>query len=49
MHIVCYNYPKELFKNEYDILFDDCESIRKDWGAGAYAPENILKILAEWA
>lgn len=55
MHIVCYNYPKELFKNEYDILFDDCESIRKDWGDGAYAPESILKVLgiltelAEWA
>lgn len=45
MHIVCYNYPKELFKRENDILFDDCESIRKNWGAGAYAPAEIMEIL----
>lgn len=55
MHIVCYNYPKELFKRDNDILFDDCENIRNDWGVGAYAPEDIfailksLKNIADWA
>ena len=47
MHIVCYNYPKELFKHrDDDILFDDCGTIRDDWGSGAYTPADILPILS---
>ena len=45
MHIVCYNYPKELFKNEYDILFDDEAKNRLDWGFGAYTPDEIFTVL----
>lgn len=45
MHIVCYGYPKELFKNEGDILFDDEAKNRLDWGFGAYTPEEIFTVL----
>lgn len=45
MHIVCYGYPKELFKNEGDILFDDEAKNRLDWGSGAYTPDEIFTVL----
>lgn len=45
MHIVCYGYPKELFKNEGDILFDDEAKNRLDWGFGAYTPDEIFTVL----
>ena len=45
MHIVCYGYPKELFKAQGDILFDDCAEIRSEWGEGAYTPHEIMNIL----
>ena len=43
--IVPYNYPKELFGGENDILFDDSETIRKDWHGKAYSPDRIMEIL----
>ena len=43
--IVPYNYPKELFGGENDILFDDCEVVRNDWHGEAFSPEYIMEIL----
>lgn len=49
IHIVPYGYPKELFATDEDILFDDCEAVRKDWTGTAYTPEKIFEILRKRA
>ena len=49
IHIVPYGYPKELFATDGDILFDDCEAVRKDWTGEAYTPEKIFEILRKRA
>lgn len=46
IEIVPYGYNKNNFaKNIEDILFDDEENNRKNWGGKAYDVKNILKIL----
>jgi hypothetical protein len=47
IHIVPYGYPKELFATDGDILFDDCEAVRRDWTGEAYTPEVIFEILRD--
>ena len=48
IHITKYGVPKESFKvNENDILFDDNNGIRDDWGVNAYPPESIFDVLKE--
>ena len=43
--IVPYGTPKSTLGSGY--LFDDNESIRNEWGAGAYEPSEILTALRE--
>jgi hypothetical protein len=44
--IVPNGMPKEWFKqNEDDILFDDEEKNRENWGGDAYEPNMIIKVL----
>lgn len=46
IHITEYGIPKQSFKNsDHDILFDDNESIRNDWGNESYEPSEILSVL----
>lgn len=46
IHIVNYGTAKEQFKqNANDILFDDEERNRINWGASAYDVHNIIEIL----
>ena len=44
--IVPNGMPKEWFKqSEDDILFDDEEKNRENWGGDAYEPDMIIKVL----
>ena len=44
--IVPNGMPKEWFKqNDDDILFDDEEKNRENWGGDAYEPDMIIKVL----
>lgn len=43
--IVPYGTPKSNYARENDILFDDEEKNRIEWGSRAYAPEMIFPIL----
>ena len=46
IHITEYGIPKQSFKNsDDDILFDDNEAIRNDWGNESYEPAEIISIL----
>lgn len=46
INIVPYGTEKDTFRHsENDILFDDEEHNRKNWGGVAYNVDNILKIL----
>lgn len=45
MYFVHYGVPKENFKEDGDILFDDVGEIREAWGDGAYSPDEIFSIL----
>lgn len=48
IEICHYGTPKEIFKkSEHDILFDDVEQIRKDWGNNGLPPEKILETLRQ--
>lgn len=48
IHIVSYGTPKEQFMlTSNDILFDDEERNRINWGGRAYTPDNIIKVLKE--
>lgn len=49
IHITVYGLPKEIFKSDGDILFDDNENVRAEWGEGAYSPEEIFEILRKGA
>lgn len=49
IHITVYGLPKEIFKSDGDILFDDNENVRAKWGEGAYTPEEIFEILRKGA
>lgn len=41
--IISYGMPKSHYGK--GILFDDDETVRKEWGEGAFAPEDMWKIL----
>ena len=43
--ITAYGVPKQNYATDEDILFDDNDSIRADWGKNAYLPEEIMNIL----
>lgn len=43
--IVEYGIPKECGRS--GILFDDLDENRQAWGAGAYSPDEIIKVLKE--
>lgn len=43
IHIIPYGTPKQ--KGREGILFDDEELNRKMWGANAYEPQDIVKVL----
>ena len=46
IHIVEYGTPKSSFKeSEFDILFDDEERNREEWGKSSYCPGDIIDIL----
>lgn len=46
IHIVKYGTNKDLFRHtDKDLIFDDEEKNRKDWGGEAYDVNNILEIL----
>ena len=46
--IVEYGTAKSTFKNtQFDILFDDEEPNRNDWGETAYEPHQIFEVLKE--
>lgn len=46
IYITEYGIPKQSFKNsDDDILFDDNETIRNDWGNESYEPSEILSVL----
>lgn len=46
IHITEYGIPKQSFKNsDDDILFDDNEAIRNDWGNESYEPSEIISVL----
>lgn len=46
IHITEYGIPKQSFKNsDDDILFDDNEAIRNDWGNESYEPAEIISVL----
>ena len=46
IHITEYGIPKQSFKNsDDDILFDDNEAIRNDWGNESYEPTEIISVL----
>lgn len=48
INITSYGIPKSLYMNESDdILFDDNESIRKEWTGEAYEPNEIFSVLKE--
>ena len=48
INIVTYGTPKEQFmKDENDILFDDEEKNRINWGGVAYEPCDIMQVLKE--
>ena len=48
INIVTYGTPKEQFmKDENDILFDDEEKNRINWGCVAYEPCDIMQVLKE--
>ena len=42
IHIVPYGTPKEQYKQENDMLFDDELQNRLNWGSGASSAENLL-------
>lgn len=47
IHIVEYGTPKETFKlGAEDILFDDEEKNRENWGEYSFDPSQILEILS---
>lgn len=46
IHIVPYGLPKQNFKrNDDDILFDDEERNRTNWGDNAYTEKEIFEVL----
>ena len=46
IYITEYGIPKQSFKNsDDDILFDDNEAIRNDWGNESYEPAEIISVL----
>lgn len=45
IEIIPYGTPKRIFKKNNDILFDDEEPNRLNWGVGAYDVNNIIEIL----
>lgn len=48
--VVHYGTPKSLFRvDESDILFDDEERNRIDWGEASYSEQNLLEVLKELA
>lgn len=48
INIIAYGTPKEQFmKDENDILFDDEEKNRINWGGVAYEPCDIMQVLKE--
>ena len=46
IQIVNYGVPKQTLADIGDVLFDDEESNRNQWGIGAYKPSQIFEILA---
>jgi hypothetical protein len=44
--IVHYGTPKSTLASIGDLLFDDEERNRNEWGNGAYSPEEIFEVLA---
>ena len=50
VHIVKYGTPKWHFMtDENDILFDDEQKNRDEWGSNSYSPETIIEILKQLA
>ena len=50
INIVKYGTPKSSFMNDdEDILFDDEEKNRIEWGNKSYSPEMIMKVLKKLA
>ena len=48
IRIVSYGTPKSTFKeSEFDILFDDEERNRDEWGETAYEPGQIFEIIKD--
>lgn len=48
IHIVPYGVPKQVYQNSLDdILFDDEEQNRADWGSRAYPETAIFEIIKE--
>ena len=45
IHIVAYGTPKYSFADETDILFDDEQRNRDDWGGEAFEPDEIFEVL----
>lgn len=45
IHIVAYGTPKYSFADETDILFDDEQRNRDDWGGEAFEPNEIFEVL----
>ena len=47
IHVVEYGTPKETFKlDAEDILFDDEEKNRENWGKYSFDPSQIMEILS---
>ena len=44
--VVAYGTPKHSLANLGDLLFDDEERNRNEWGNGAHSPEEIFEVLA---
>jgi hypothetical protein len=47
VEIVAYGTPKETFKQDGDVLFDDEPLNRKNWGKGAYSEKEIFKFFVD--
>lgn len=46
INIADYGTPKSIFKNnDSDILFDDEERNRTEWGKESYIPDDIMEVL----
>ena len=46
IQVVAYGIPKSTLAQSGDLLFDDEERNRTEWGNGAYSPEEIFEVLA---